>query len=234
MKPSMFTTLSIIVSGLALCLVSLYMLHTTGTAAESPTLSLPVASYQPGEFGKDRQVQISSSTPVTEAEDEVPGTVDNTQGANESSIVRVRIPRVGIDAPIETKTVDGTGAMQNPHGPESVAWYDFSAKPGNVGNIVMAGHVDYYNDGPAVFWHLKDLKAGDRVEIAVASGETFIYEVASLNYYTAATAPVSDIIGPTLDETLTMITCGGSFDSSQLEYDERLVVKATRVAETAP
>ncbi len=129
--------------------------------------------------------------------------------------------------------MDSTGAMQNPHGPSAVAWYDFSATPGTVGNIVLAGHVDYYNYGPAVFWHLKDLKQGDRVEVALTSGETFVYEVASLDYYSAASAPVSEIVGATPFEALTMITCGGSFDDTNLEYDDRLVVRATRVHTTA-
>ncbi len=55
MKPSTFTALPIIISGLGLCLVSLYMLYTNENVAEPPALSLPVASYPAQDFGEDWQ-----------------------------------------------------------------------------------------------------------------------------------------------------------------------------------
>ncbi len=166
-------------------------------------------------------------------EDQVTAKEAESEAPSKAAIVRVRVPRVGIDAPVDIKTVDDSGAMQDPEGPVDVAWYDFSAQPGTVGNIVMAGHVDYHDYGPAVFWRLRDLKPGDRIEVALADGETFVYEVATLDYYPVASAPVNDIIGATSYEALTMITCGGSFDRSQLEYNQRLVVRAKRVTNTA-
>jgi sortase (surface protein transpeptidase) len=39
---------------------------------------------------------------------------------------------------------------------------------------------------------------------------------------------VQEIVGPTPNETITLITCTGVFDRNVLEYDKRLVVKAER------
>jgi LPXTG-site transpeptidase (sortase) family protein len=148
-------------------------------------------------------------------------------------IVRVTVPRVGINAAVEILSLDGSGAMQDPRTPNMVAWYDFSARPGQPGNVVMAGHVDYHNYGPAVFWRLRDLKRGDRIELHLADGAAFSYEVASLKYYDAATAPVQEITGQTSYEAITLITCGGSFNRSSRSYNQRLIVRATRIANSA-
>ena len=234
MKPSAYTTMPLIISGLALCLVSLYMLRTNQPVAKQPpVLLLPTSNYQadspiegwmlPGYMPlPPRQVTATDTAQVAPSEP-----------VSDSPIVRVRVPRVGIDAPVDIRGVDSGGAMQDPEGPVTVAWYDFSARPGTIGNVVMAGHVDYHDYGPAVFWNLRNLEPGDRVEVSLADGQTYIYEVDSLNYYTAADAPVDEIVGATDYEALTMITCGGSFNPSQLEYDKRLVVRAKRVTSTA-
>jgi sortase (surface protein transpeptidase) len=42
-------------------------------------------------------------------------------------------------------------------------------------------------------------------------------------------APVSEIVGPTSREVVTLITCGGTFDSGSRNYSDRLVVRAERI-----
>jgi sortase (surface protein transpeptidase) len=71
------------------------------------------------------------------------------------------------------------------------------------------------------------------VEITLSDGMVFSYEVESLNYYQAASAPVKEITGPTDYEAITLITCGGSFNRGSRSYNERLIVRATRVTSTA-
>src|SRR4051794_114876 len=73
--------------------------------------------------------------------------------------VELQIDSVGVDAPIELGNVTD-GAMQDPSGPWVVSWYEPLGKIGEGGNVVMAGHVDYWNVGPAVFWDVRDLPAG--------------------------------------------------------------------------
>jgi LPXTG-site transpeptidase (sortase) family protein len=210
--------LALILLGAVLTTLSFYRLQAIRNEPKAPAPALTVDSFE----GWVPPMQ----PPVQQSADQPPP-------VSTAPIVRVSAPRVGINAPVEVLTLDGAGAMEDPRTPDTVAWYDFSARPGQLGNVVFAGHVDYEHYGPAVFWHLRDLKPGDRVDVTLADGTVFNYEVASLNYYDAAAAPVKEITGPTPVESLTLITCGGNFNRSNLTYNQRLIVRATRVDATA-
>ncbi|MGA2286184.1 MAG: class F sortase [Dehalococcoidia bacterium] len=140
--------------------------------------------------------------------------------------VRVVIPSIGVDAPVSVKTIEPNGTMQPPNGPEDVAWYDFSARPGSGGNAVFSAHVDYHDYGPAVFARLRELKKGDAVEVRLDDGSVRDYEVVLSVTYPAATAPFQEIVGATSSEMVTLITCAGSFDEASRQYNHRLVVRA--------
>jgi len=136
---------------------------------------------------------------------------------------------VKVDAPIVVKGIDANGEMEAPDNAYDVAWYDFTARPGTGSNAVFSGHVDYVNVGPAVFWGLKDLKQGDRVEVRLADGTLFEYAVTAVNTFPADNAPVDQIVGPTTAESVTLITCTGTWDKVKKQYDQRLIVRAERI-----
>jgi len=150
---------------------------------------------------------------------------------SDAPIQRLVIPGIGVDAPVITLGIDESGAMESPDGPWEVAWYDFSVRPGFKGNAVFSGHVDYHDVGPAVFWDVRDLKKGDEVRVRLADGTLYRYEVTALNSFEADAAPVKEIVGPTPNEVVTLITCGGTFDSSVRQYSHRVVVRAERLPE---
>src|SRR6266545_286929 len=143
-------------------------------------------------------------------------------------IARLVVPGLSIDAPIVVLGVDSDGVMEAPSGPADVGWYNFSGLPEQGKNIVVSGHVDYRNYGPAVFWRLRDAKAGDVVQLLLEDESVVTYKVVGTTNYEAKSAPVQEIVGSTDVETLTLITCGGSFNASTREYDRRLVVRAIR------
>jgi LPXTG-site transpeptidase (sortase) family protein len=142
---------------------------------------------------------------------------------------RILLPKLGVDAPIVLLGVLPNGAMDAPSKPLDVAWYTFSAKPGQPGNVVMSGHVDFVNYGPAVFARLDEMSLGDEVAVQLENGATLKYLVQSVDEYVEAEAPVQKIVGPTPNEAITLITCSGSFDARSRTYDKRLVVRAARV-----
>ena len=157
---------------------------------------------------------------------------------SEAPIDVIAIPRFGVEASIITLGVDAQGVMETPDGPVNVAWYDFSARPGFApgvagGNAVFSGHVDYYNYGPAVFWNLRNLELDDEIEVRLADGTVYRYGVISRNQYDANTAPIGEIVGDTPNEVITLITCGGSFDATAGEYDDRVIVRAQRIYDPA-
>lgn len=142
---------------------------------------------------------------------------------------RLVVPRIGVDAPIVTLALREDGTMPAPSGPLEVAAYAFAARPGTVGNVVIAGHVDFANYGAAVFYRLPELRAGDHFFVTTVDGSRFEYEVAWVAAYEESTAPVAEILGPTASETATLITCTGTFSAAAHAYDQRLVVRADRV-----
>jgi LPXTG-site transpeptidase (sortase) family protein len=153
---------------------------------------------------------------------------------SEKPLARLVIPAAEIDAPVVIKGVDATGVMQSPDNAYDTAWYDFSAKPGWGGNAVFSGHVDYIRVGKAVFWNIKDLNPGDVIEVRLNDGTVYKYAVTYKEAFDAATAPVDQIVGPTSVETVTLITCNGTFNSATHQYDKRLVVRAERIIEQPP
>jgi LPXTG-site transpeptidase (sortase) family protein len=117
-------------------------------------------------------------------------------------IARLVVPALSIDAPMVVLGVDSDGVMEAPSGPADIGWYNFSGLPEQGRNIVMSGHVDYHNYGPAVFWRLRDAKAGEVVQLLLEDESVVTYKVVSTIDYDARSAPVQEIIGST-DETLT-------------------------------
>jgi LPXTG-site transpeptidase (sortase) family protein len=183
------------------------------------------------------EVSPTVSVPTPYVEEVLPAQVTATRvptatatRVNLSPVVRLVIPSIDVDAAVVVLGVDNDGAMESPGSPVEVAWYDFSAQPGTPGNAVFAGHVDYHDYGAAVFWYLRDLTAGDEVAVQLADGTEYRYAVVSSQSYPFAEAPVQEIVGRTEDEVVTLITCGGTFDYGSREYDQRLVVRAQRIA----
>ena len=163
-----------------------------------------------------------------------PTPADQFPPGSDAPITRLVIDAAKINAPVVVKGVDEQGVMQSPDNAYDTVWYNFSAHPGSPGNAVFAGHVDYIHVGEAVFWNLKDLKQGDLVQVQLADGTVYKYAVDSLWQYDSSTAPVDQIVGPTPNQTVTLITCSGTFNRSTHQYDKRLVVRAQRIAAALP
>ena len=164
--------------------------------------------------------------------DDAPATADATAmptPLTTAPLDRIIIPAARVDAPIVVKSLDSAGVMQSPENGEDVAWYDFTARPGEGSNAVFSGHVDHITVGQAVFWDLNLLKPGDRIEIRYADGVSVRYAVTALQTFPAGTAPVDDIVGPKPADTVTLITCAGNFNRITGQYDDRLIVRAEKV-----
>ncbi|MCC6790261.1 MAG: class F sortase, partial [Thermomicrobiales bacterium] len=145
--------------------------------------------------------------------------------------VAIRIEKAAVDATIEVQEIV-EGVMLNPSGPFVVSWYRETGRLGALDNIVLAGHLDYWDVGEAVFYNLGRLEEGDVIEITGEDDVVYKYEVEWVKSYQVAdldTKELRNIVGKTDSETLTLITCGGTFDYNQGEYLERMIVRAHRV-----
>lgn len=155
---------------------------------------------------------------------------------------RLRIPSLGIDAPVGAHDVADTVGTQmpNPYGPADVAWYDFEhpsfgGAPGSHRNVVVSGHIDYnarvshaglrYR-GPGVFERLEELRPGDVVEV-VRNGHVHRYAVSWTRVVAERSSSWASLLSSTTPiESLTLYTCDGAFDHGRLSYSHRLVVRA--------
>jgi sortase (surface protein transpeptidase) len=143
---------------------------------------------------------------------------------------RILAPAIGLDAPIVAVKVDASGAMGTPRTAGEVGWY--GPRPGEQGNALFAGHVDWLVAGQPVkgsFYLLSKLNIGDLVNVRSADGRTHSFRIEWKQYYQANKAPVEEITGPTDQASITLITCGGQFDRSLRSYVGRWVVRASLV-----
>ncbi len=145
--------------------------------------------------------------------------------------VRLQIPAIGVDAVVEEVGEDAVGRMDTPTRVEDVAWYESGVAPGEIGNAVMAGHLDRADGRPAVFWSLGKLRPGDEILVTDAGGAEYRFQVTQVAVYPYDEAPLAEIFGFSLRSRLNLITCRGRWDRKQGTYQERLVVFSERVME---
>jgi hypothetical protein len=56
---------------------------------------------------------------------------------------RLVVPQFGLDAPLQSMAPASDGSLPSPAEPESIAWYTDSARLGEGGTMILAGHVDW-------------------------------------------------------------------------------------------
>ena len=194
-----------------------------GTSAATPTAGANAGLHTPIPISEGNQLAPS----------DLSGRGVGTAGRGDFHGQRLIIPSIGIDAEFTVKQVGTDGQMPNPSGPTDVAYYDFSqwpglgGLPGKGGNVVLAGHVDYINYGPAVFWKLHELAAGDTIQIQLDDGTMATYKVEFNKQIEVGDVDWSSIVQATADESITLITCGGQFEAGH--YNNRQIVWGRRV-----
>ncbi len=158
------------------------------------------------------------------------------QGPAAESGMRFKIPSIGVNAPVTVRSIGGDGSMGVPNGRFDVVWYDFSnyaagmgGYPGDGGNAVFAGHVDYHPNYEAVFWDLRYVGAGDIIEVDLPDGRAITYSVQWAQTIGGET-DFGQFAMQTGEETITIVTCQGTFSSATHSYDQRLIVRGIRVS----
>jgi len=147
------------------------------------------------------------------------------------------IEKVGVDAPVETYSLTPEGEPIVPNDANNkdpagvVAWYDFSAVPGTGSNAVFAGHVTW--NGRAVFWSLDQIELSDTIKLRAQDGTELVYTVSDKFLVDPADPAALQVMQPTPTDTITLITCGGSWVPNPNDhvaggdYSNRTVVRAS-------
>ncbi len=140
---------------------------------------------------------------------------------------RIRIPQISVDAEVIDLDLNADGSLQTPDDDFAQAgWYTGRAAPGEQGPAVVVGHVDNQN-GPAVFYRLRELVAGDEVEITRDDGSSVVYIVTHSEQVDKDAFPTENVYGATPVPELRLVTCGGDFDRSSGHYVDNIITYAT-------
>ncbi len=139
--------------------------------------------------------------------------------------IRIRIPSAHVDAPIDPLGLARDGTIAVPKDPDVAGWFGGGPRPGQPGPAVLLGHVDS-RKGPAVFFELEELGKGDLVYVDRADRTTATFRVTHSLQTSKTTFPTDDVYAPTLEPSLRLVTCGGSFDRSSGHYRDNVIVFA--------
>ncbi len=152
--------------------------------------------------------------------------------------VRIAIPRLYIEAPVVVLGLAADGYPEVPAAPDQVAWYTFSAAPGQSSNAVFAGHVDWITRRgdpiPGVFYRLRELEIGDPITVALDDGTDLPYRVTGNVAIPYDDPNVLKVMQGTDKDAITLITCGGTWQKDYRapyggNYSHRIIVRAEEV-----
>ncbi|WP_422122575.1 class F sortase [Planococcus sp. X10-3] len=142
---------------------------------------------------------------------------------------KIVIPAIDVEATALHLGMKENGEMDVPETIEDVSWFEPGYRPGDNGRAVIAGHVDGI-DGPAVFWDLAELEAGDEI-VVEGSGEQLIFRVYAMESVELELADVQSVFGYRSSPELVLITCSGDYNHDRGTREERLIVYAELIEE---
>ena len=195
-----------------------------------------LTNYSPPQPDADSAAQQSESrtTPSADARATDPSTPrtqqsgdgDQQAGMEASAPTRLRIPAIDVDTSLMDLGLTADDELEVPPlGKDAPAgWYKRSPTPGEVGPSLIVGHVDSASEGPAVFYRLGALKAGDTVSVTREDGSEAEFTVDDVTDYGKDSFPDYRVYGNTDDPEIRLITCGGEFDDDTGHYEDNIVV----------
>jgi sortase (surface protein transpeptidase) len=154
--------------------------------------------------------------------------IARTQDATVPLPVALTIPAIGVQTSLVHLGLTPAGALQVPSSTAVAGWYTGSSRPGAIGPAVIAGHIDSYV-GPGIFFHLSQLRPGDRIYVRRADGTIALFRVTAVRSYAKDRFPTQAVYGPTPDAELRLVTCGGTFDPQTRSYLNNTVVYAVQL-----
>jgi hypothetical protein len=146
--------------------------------------------------------------------------------------VRLDIPSTRIDTSLLRLGLNGDGTLQVPWKPLLAGWYTGSPTPGELGPSIIAGHVDSWATGPAVFYRLGQVIVGADVLVTRADSSVADFKVTAVRSYPKTSFPTNTVYGDVNRAELRLITCG-TWNSTTQEYDNNVVVFARLVRVTS-
>jgi LPXTG-site transpeptidase (sortase) family protein len=181
--------------------------------ATGPVVSADEVGARAGLVGQANVARVAPVIPTV-------GTFHAASGSMTPS--RLRIPSIGVDAAVTGVGLMPDGSMGVPTDLWTSTWLSSSARPGQPGSAVIAGHRGIGTQ--ALFSHLEKMRPGDQIHVSDASGGELVYQVTRVASMDLSDATQLQVFGPTTEQRLVLITCYGHYSRSTSTYDHRLVV----------
>ncbi|RJL22062.1 class F sortase [Bailinhaonella thermotolerans] len=124
----------------------------------------------------------------------------------ESVPVELVIPALGVRAPIRPA---GPGARGLPDAPSrrKLGWWRDGPRPGSAaGTIVVTGHAEGAEGGPAAFYDLARAPLGSTVRVVTAGGEHVVYRIVARRTFRRGHPP-RDVLTRSGPPRLALVTC---------------------------
>jgi LPXTG-site transpeptidase (sortase) family protein len=184
----------------------------------------------------DREVPPSTEPPATSVLPATPGPppiAADLEDRRDSAVrprpgipVRLQIPSIKVDTEVKiggiVRTDDGESEWETL--PFVGTYYPQLGLVGAAGNPVIAGHVVTRFMGN-VFRDLYQVDLGEPI-VAYTDRARFTYEIVEIKL---VSPDAVEVMAPTEDARLTLITCGGTFDPKTRSFSDRLVVVGSLV-----
>jgi hypothetical protein len=187
------------------------------TTTTTTTIPAPLVA-PPEEVASPRAIP---AIPVTS------GTLADVADRDVPLPVRLRIPDLGVDAPIDPAGVVGD-EMEIPNTASRVAWYEYGPSPGQQGSAVLAAHVDWAGSA-GVFYDLRSIQPGALVQVEMDDGSVAEFITVELTSYGKSELPLDRVFARAGSPVVTLITCGGEFNPSIRRYQDNVVAYAVPV-----
>jgi LPXTG-site transpeptidase (sortase) family protein len=135
--------------------------------------------------------------------------------------VRLRLPTIQVDTEVKVggPVPGNNGQLEWETLPFVATTYPVLGPVGGTGNPVISGHVVTLREGN-VFRELYRLDLGDPVDVDTETSH-FTYRVEEVKLVDPSNI---EVMAPSEDARLTLITCGGTFDPLTRSFSERLIV----------
>jgi len=181
-----------------------------------------------------RPVSAPTVSPIPASEASRPHRVTHRVTVPRIAPVHLAIPAIHVSHRLLRLGLQPDRTVEVP-APEDSAypgWFRLGPTPGQVGSSVILGHVDSVR-GPAVFYDLRFLSRGDKVDVRLRDGTVTHFAVRRVATYANADFPADRVYAAHGVRALNLVTCGGEYDRSRGGYQSNVVVY-TRLVGTTP
>lgn len=137
------------------------------------------------------------------------------------------IPKISVKAMVKPTWQTKDGAIGTPTNIYDTSWYVHSAKPGQPGATFIDGHVSS-STSPGVFYKLKDLRPGDKIQVEKGDGAMVTYRVVKKVFYEYDSVNMKQALAPVNPNKagLTLMTCAGDVIPHTTTFSQRVAVFA--------